>query len=193
MPRLIIDDEEHLNHRGRRHRSRNRRRRRRHCKRPGIEPADPNLNRVTPEVHDHSSNGHLTRGKHSGLEPQQLLTENDRFIDLENLGSENIAQCFMTKDGNEPMLEGQAEPVASFCSQTALQELFSNNPKLSQKKICLIDDRTRQGATSKALGVCKPLSVHEMFIKLLEKVSGFVKKEVQQILTLITEVFYYRA
>jgi hypothetical protein len=98
------------------------------------------------------------------------LTETDSIIDLENLGEENIVHSFMTEDDSELRLEGQAEPVVSFCHLDALKELQSNSPKLPRAKVCLIDDRTREGLTSRAIGEYKPLTVHEMFTKLLDKV-----------------------
>ncbi|KAK6711481.1 hypothetical protein SNK05_005903 [Fusarium graminearum] len=116
-------------------------------------------------------NAHAATPNFQEVKPQQLLTENDVFVDLENLDEDNIAHYFMTKDETDPKLEGLSKPVVSFCHPDALSELQSNSPRLSPEKVCLIDDRTRQGSTSKALGVYEPLNVSEMFEKLQRKVS----------------------
>ncbi|RGP67681.1 hypothetical protein FSPOR_5871 [Fusarium sporotrichioides] len=157
MPLLLLDNEDNSMNRRRRHPMRNKKGKKRRHRQPITERIGRNSHRAAPSVEE--------------VEPQQLLTENDVFVDLANLDGENIAHCFMTKDDNDPKLEGQAKTVVLFYHPDALSELSSNSPELSLKKMCLIDDRTCQGSTSKALGVCEPLTVYEMFKKLQRKVS----------------------
>ncbi|CEI61741.1 unnamed protein product [Fusarium venenatum] len=156
MPRLLIDSEQGSTIQRQKNRTKNKRRRRRQNRQPNTEHA-AGIFRFTLNVQE--------------VEPHQLLTENDVFVDLENLDGDSIAHYFMTKDDTDPKLEGQAKTVVLFCHPDALSELQSGSSKLLPEKVCLIDDRTCQGLTSNALGVCKPLSVYDMFKKLQEKVS----------------------
>ncbi|QPC59303.1 hypothetical protein HYE67_001534 [Fusarium culmorum] len=157
MPTLLIDNEEISMKRRRRHPMKTKGGKKRRHGKINTECTHINSYRATPNIQE--------------VEPQHLLTENDAFLDLENLGEDNIAYCFMTKDEIDPRLDGQSKPVISFCHPGAISELQSNSPRLSPEKVCLIDDRTCEGPNSKALGVCKPLNVYEMFKKLQRKVS----------------------
>ncbi|UZP38565.1 hypothetical protein NXS19_006381 [Fusarium pseudograminearum] len=122
------------------------------------------------------------------VEPQHLLTENDAFLDIDNLGEDNIAYCFMTKDEINPKLDGQSKLVISFCHPGAISELQSNSPELSPEKVCLIDDRTCEGPNSKAFGVCEPLNVYEMFNKLQRKRFFIKEPSIHRRLIFITDL-----
>ncbi|CAF3496772.1 hypothetical protein HG531_008924 [Fusarium graminearum] len=154
----LVGNEEISMSRRRQHSMKNGRGKKRRHRQPNTETTDRDSRRATPNIQE--------------VEPQHLLTENDAFLDIEDLGEDNIAYCFMTKDEINPKLEGQSKLVISFCHPGAISELQSNSPRLSQEKVCLIDDRTCEGPNSKALGVCEPLNVYEMFKKLQRKVSG---------------------
>ncbi|OBS24541.1 hypothetical protein FPOA_05082 [Fusarium poae] len=156
MPRLLTDTEEGSTTRRRKNRTKKKRGRRHHRKLN--TDCTAGIDRPTPNVQQ--------------IEPQQLLTENDVFVDLENLDGDNIAHYFMTKDDADPKLEDQSEPVVCFCHHAALSELQFDRSKISSEKVCLIDDRTCQGSTSKELGVREPLDAYEMLGKLRRKVSG---------------------
>ncbi|KAL6916951.1 hypothetical protein FSHL1_008375 [Fusarium sambucinum] len=158
MPMLLIDREGNSMNRRRRHLVKSKRAKKRCSRKTNTKHTDRKSYRTTPNTQE--------------VGPQQLLTENDVFVDLENLEGDNIAHYFMTKDDTDYKLEGQAKTVVSFCHPDALPELRSNSLRLSPDKVCLIDDRTCQGSTSEALGVCEPLTVNEMFKKLQTKVSG---------------------
>ncbi|KAG8672336.1 hypothetical protein FPOAC1_005602 [Fusarium poae] len=126
MPRLLTDTEEGSTTRRRKNRTKKKRGRRHHRKLN--TDCTAGIDRPTPNVQQ--------------IEPQQLLTENDVFVDLENLDGDNIAHYFMTKDDADPKLEDQSEPVVCFCHHAALSELQFNRSKISSEKVCLIDDRT---------------------------------------------------
>jgi hypothetical protein len=102
---------------------------------------------------------------------RELLSEDERYIDPEDLDGENLVYWFMTKGNTEPRRMYQAEVVDSLCHRAAFQQLQSNSCKLSLEKICLIDDRTSDGSTSVSIGDYGPLAVREMYLKFMEKVS----------------------
>jgi hypothetical protein len=98
--------------------------------------------------------------------------ENEKYITPEDLVHEHLACWFMTKGDQETRRVYQTDPVRNFCYNTAeYQQLQSRDPGIPSKKICLIDDRTNNGTTSKALGKFTPLTVQEMYLKLMEDVS----------------------
>lgn len=103
---------------------------------------------------------------------RELLSEDERYIDPEELDGENLVYWFMTKGNTEPRRMYQAEVVDSLCHLDALQQLQSNSSKLASEKICLIDDRSSDGWTSISIGDYGPLTVREMYLKMMEKVSA---------------------
>jgi hypothetical protein len=102
---------------------------------------------------------------------RELLSQDERYIDPEDLEGEILVYWFMTKGNTEPRRMYQAEVVDSLCHQAALQQLQSNSCELSLEKICLIDDRASDGSTSVSIGDYGPLAVREMYLKMIEKVS----------------------
>ncbi|KAF5969849.1 hypothetical protein FCOIX_10716 [Fusarium coicis] len=83
---------------------------------------------------------------------------NGKSVDPEQFRNKDFVDWFMTKGGNEPRRRYQAEVVNQFCHASELQELQSNSCNISSRKACLVDDRTSDGTTSKALGHRKQAS-----------------------------------
>ncbi|SCO90905.1 uncharacterized protein FRV6_15033 [Fusarium oxysporum] len=127
---------------------------------------------------------HKSLGQSSELTMEMLEILNDIYANPAKVGARDLVDWFMTNGGKEPRRRYQAELVNHFCHSSELQELQSNSSSLSSRRSCLIDDRTSNGIVSATLGQRKPLTSHEMFNRLVEKVDGFefalASKESQQ-------------
>lgn len=115
-----------------------------------------------------------TKSRVSERSWRELLSEDKRYIDPEDLGGENLVYWFMTKGDDEPRRMYQAEVVDSLCHRAVLQQLQSNSCEVASEKICLIDDRSSDGSTSVSIGDYGPLSVREMYLKMMEKVTSLI-------------------
>ncbi|KAJ4264334.1 hypothetical protein NW762_005530 [Fusarium torreyae] len=177
MPRHLGDDGEIWNRRRIRHRNGRRTRKGgpKQDRTTGLTNAEPR-DQDTSDRGQHALNtqdrGHNRYSNGTGgwrVKLGKVQTENERYIDPDVLEDDNLVYFFMTKDGQDRGRFYQAELVDSFCRETAFQELRSSGSELSQRKVCLIDDRTNDGKNSASLGDFEPLSVHEMYLKLMEK------------------------
>jgi hypothetical protein len=114
---------------------------------------------------------HKSLGQSSKHTMEMLEILNDIYANPAKVGARDLVDWFMANGGKEPRRRYQAEVVNHFCHSSELQELQSNSSNLSSRRSCLIDDRTSNGIVSTTLGQQKPLTSHEMFNRLVEKVS----------------------
>ncbi|KAL4731503.1 hypothetical protein ACLX1H_000473 [Fusarium chlamydosporum] len=109
-------------------------------------------------MNDNGKQNHITE-----IKTELLLWENEAYIDFKYLEAEDPIEWFMTKGGDRPRLLYKAELVKTLCTSATLQELMLNDPKISTRKMCLIDDRTNDGLSSRSLGDYRPLTPSQTY------------------------------
>ncbi|KAF4965740.1 hypothetical protein FSARC_6523 [Fusarium sarcochroum] len=180
MPRAVDNNQRTLNRQKARHRNGKRKRNKaskqvRVSDLVNVEFLDQNtsgFDESAPNTRSGSDSKHPIGNKQSKVKLAVALTENVRYIDPEDLENDNLVFRFVTKgdeEAQEPRRIHQAELINSFCHPAAFRELQSDDPKISSRKVCLIDDRTNDDAVSVSLGNYKPLTVFDMYRKLMEK------------------------
>lgn len=99
-------------------------------------------------------------------------TENRPCIQVweDNSSEISLATFFMADSVSVNRIMPQVKLVASFCPDSALEQLKSKCPSVSSTLVSLLDDRTNDGERAPPREYLGPLNVHQLYLELTKKV-----------------------